>query len=68
MAIMKNLYFQQFEDALEEIPEKNTAASKKHSTSSKEKVVKKLSKLKMKDKSIKNGDPEDNSCQVLSNS
>ena len=49
---------------MEEIPEKNTAAAKKHSASSREKVVKKLSKLRMKDKSIKNGDQEDNSCQV----
>jgi len=54
---------QHFEDALEEIPEKNSGPSKKHS-SSKDKVVKKLSKLKMKDKSVKNGELEDRKNQV----
>lgn len=48
---------------MDEIPEKSSTVAKKYS-SSKEKVAKKLSKLRMRDKSIKNGDAEDQNNQV----
>jgi hypothetical protein len=48
---------------LEEILEKNPPHVKKHS-SGKEKVAKKLAKLRMKTKPVKNEDSEDQSNQV----